>query len=284
MITYNHELFIREAIEGVLMQKCNFLIELIIGDDCSTDNTLQICKEYELKYSEINLLQSYTNLGMMPNFIRTLASCTGKYIALCEGDDYWTDPYKLQKQVDFLQTNSDYIACFHNARIINISQKLSLFNSLNENNYPTTEDIINRRWFIATASLMFRNNVITLPDWFLTVVNGDYALELLLAQKGKFYYMDDVMAVYRQHKDSSSAYLNSKTIFLYSKLIELYKYLINVYDTDYREVFSERINFFTVEKEKEFKLLKYPFLIYLDWRFYKRNLFRYLRIKRDIDD
>jgi len=107
-ITYNHEPYIAEAIEGVLMQKCSFPIELVIGEDCSTDNTRKICEEYANKSELIKLLPTETNLGMMPNFIRTLQSCTGKYIAMCEGDDYWTDPLKLQKQVDFLEANAEY--------------------------------------------------------------------------------------------------------------------------------------------------------------------------------
>lgn len=113
MITYNHEDYIKQSIEGVLLQKCNFSFELVIGEDCSTDNTRQICEEYSAKYPQINLLSSESNLGMMPNFVRTLGACSSKYIALCEGDDYWTDPKKLQKQVDFLETNPAYVLCSH---------------------------------------------------------------------------------------------------------------------------------------------------------------------------
>mgnify|MGYP001248218371 CR=1 FL=1 len=110
MITYNHEKYIAQAIEGVLMQKTNFLFELVIGEDCSTDSTRVICKEYADRYPNIIKLlpDAGKNLGMMENAIRTTMACTGKYIALCEGDDYWTDPYKLQKQVDFLEAHNDY--------------------------------------------------------------------------------------------------------------------------------------------------------------------------------
>ena len=101
-ITYNHEQFIAQAIESWLMQKTSFEIEIIIGEDCSTDNTRAIIEKYRKLHPDlIKLIISESNVGMMPNFIRTLAACRGKYIALCEGDDYWTDPYKLQKQVDF---------------------------------------------------------------------------------------------------------------------------------------------------------------------------------------
>ena len=103
MITYNHEKFIAEAIEGVVMQKTNFQFELVIGEDCSTDNTRAICIEYQKKYPDIIRLRlPETNQGMMLNWINNINSGRGKYIALCDGDDYWTDPYKLQKQVDFM--------------------------------------------------------------------------------------------------------------------------------------------------------------------------------------
>lgn len=109
MITYNHERYIESAIQGVLKQKTKYSFEFIIGDDYSNDNTYSICKEYALKYkSIIKLLPSERNIGMISNFIRTLKACSSKYIAICEGDDYWTDPNKLQKQVDFLENNPEY--------------------------------------------------------------------------------------------------------------------------------------------------------------------------------
>lgn len=282
MITYNHEKYIAQTIESVLMQKTSFPIELIIGEDCSTDNTRAICIEYQKKYPEIiRLLLPETNVGMMENFIKVLRASIGKYIALCEGDDYWIDPYKLQKQVDFLENNGEFIACYHNARIINTQNKITLFNSLDENHFPSTEDIINKRWFIATASLVFRNSIIELPGWMNTVVNGDYALELLLANKGKLYYMDDVMSVYRQHESSVSFELNKKKVFLYDKLIELYKNVFEIYPEKYNKTITERIIFFENEIRKEQRLLSYPFLEYVDWRYHKRKLFKFLKIKRD---
>lgn len=106
MITYNHEKFIAQAIDSVIMQKTNFDYEIVIGEDCSTDRTREIVLEYKAKHPDkFKLLLQEKNVGMMQNFIVTLKTCNGKYIALLEGDDYWTDPLKLQKQVDFLQAN-----------------------------------------------------------------------------------------------------------------------------------------------------------------------------------
>ena len=109
MITYNHELYIAQAIEGVLMQQTDFPIELIIGEDCSTDRTRGIVLEYQKKHPDIiRIITSEHNVGAIKNGIRTSTATKGKYIAFCEGDDYWTDPLKLEKQVDFLEASPDY--------------------------------------------------------------------------------------------------------------------------------------------------------------------------------
>ena len=111
MITYNHEKFIKEALESIFSQKTNFHYELIISNDCSTDNTDEVIKKIIDKNengSLINYTNHHKNKGMIPNFLWSIQQAKGKYIALCEGDDYWVDPYKLQKQVDFLEANPDY--------------------------------------------------------------------------------------------------------------------------------------------------------------------------------
>ena len=122
MITYGHEKYIREAIEGVLMQEGDFELELIVANDCSPDDTdtvlHAILKEHP-RASCVRYFKHEENKGMMPNFVFALQQATGKYIALCDGDDYWTDPYKLQKQVDFLEVNDDYIVTCHDAYVIN---------------------------------------------------------------------------------------------------------------------------------------------------------------------
>ncbi len=123
-ITYNHEPYIAKTIEGVLMQQVNFPIEYIIAEDCSTDDTRKICEEYVAKYPDlINLLPSEHNLGAKENEYRAMKIAKGKYIAFCEGDDYWTDPLKLQKQVDFLESHPDYSVTFHRCRHYNVVNK-----------------------------------------------------------------------------------------------------------------------------------------------------------------
>ena len=198
MITYNHEPYIAEAIEGVLMQKCSFPIELVIGEDCSTDNTRKICEEYANKSELIKLLPTETNLGMMPNFIRTLQSCTGKYIAMCEGDDYWTDPLKLQKQVDFLEANAEYVLTFHNRLIIGFNgqiQKGSIGES--EKKVPSDRMIST---FMPTLTMLFRNNIDEMhKEEYNSVFSGDVLVRAILSTKGPSYFLPFYGAVYRQH-------------------------------------------------------------------------------------
>ena len=108
MITYNHEKYIAEALDSILMQKTDFDFDIVIGEDCSTDATRRIVLEYSRKYPDkIKLLLHNVNVGFISNMMYVLEACTGKYVAMCEGDDYWTDPFKLQKQVDFLEASLD---------------------------------------------------------------------------------------------------------------------------------------------------------------------------------
>src|SRR5262245_24288404 len=119
MITYNHGNFIAQAVESILMQVVNFDYEIIIGEDCSTDETRNVVIEYRNRFPHrIKMLLHDKNVGLMQNFIQTIEACRGQYVALCEGDDYWTSPYKLQKQVDFLESHPEYAICFHNVTVI----------------------------------------------------------------------------------------------------------------------------------------------------------------------
>jgi glycosyltransferase involved in cell wall biosynthesis len=108
MITYNHAPYIAQAIEGVLQQKTNFPFELVIGEDCSTDGTREIVFEYQKKHPDIiRVITSDENVGAKKNGLRVLKACQGKYIAFCEGDDYWHNPDKLQKQVDYMESHPE---------------------------------------------------------------------------------------------------------------------------------------------------------------------------------
>lgn len=201
MITYGHEKFIEQAINGVLMQECDFDFELILSNDCSPDTTdvvIQNILQNHPNASRINYFKHEKNLGMMPNFIFALEQCNGSYIALCEGDDYWTDPFKLQKQVDFLEANPDYVLSFHKVKILKPDGSLVPdFITKVPENYETQETLARLGNYIHTPSVVFRNIIKEYPREFSLSPIGDYFLYMLLAEHGKLKYVEEEMAVYR---------------------------------------------------------------------------------------
>lgn len=201
MITYGHEKFIEEAINGVLMQECDFEVELILANDCSQDQTdavIQNIFENHKRASWVKYIKHERNLGMMPNFIFAMQQCKGEYIALCEGDDYWTDPLKLQKQVDFLEANSDYVLCFHKVNILKTNGEIvDDFITKVPENHEIIETLARLGNYVHTPSVVFRNVVKEFPFEFELSPIGDYFLYMMLAEHGKLKYIEDEMAVYR---------------------------------------------------------------------------------------
>lgn len=198
MITYNHESYICEAIEGVLMQKTSFPIELIIGEDCSTDNTRKIVREYEERYPEIIKAQyPEKNRGMINNFLTVLQSASGKYIAYCEGDDYWTDPFKLQKQVDFLEENKKYSFCCHRYN--------RLYVESNEFKNDLHEELFSDRRVLEINSALFARYWLTQP---LTTVFRKEAINEALINIPKYNYFRDIHIFYEILKKSEGCSLN----------------------------------------------------------------------------
>lgn len=203
-LAYNHEPYIRECLEGFVMQQTNFRFEAIVHDDASTDGTADIIREYAEKYPEIikpifeTENQYSKHDGSLGRIMRE--ACTGKYIAMCEGDDYWTDPLKLQKQVDFLEEHEDYSMCFHkcktliqqtgkfvNEQVKDISGESTIFD-LAKGNYVHTPSVVYRR------NDRIEGDRAKLPH---NLAVGDYVLWMLLAQYGKIMKLPDEMAVYR---------------------------------------------------------------------------------------
>ena len=212
MITYNHEKFIAQAIEGVVMQQTDFIYELIISEDCSTDNTRAICKEYKEKYPDkINLILPEKNLGVIKNSISTFKECSGKYIAICEGDDFWTDKLKLQKQVDFLENNPDY-GLIHTDYVIvdENSKQLELFEpKYTENNTggEVFELLLRKKYSLATLTVLFRGSLFRGFEKELTAMQlkmTDYPMWLEFSKKMKIKYMDEITSSYRLLKNSAS--------------------------------------------------------------------------------
>jgi len=248
-ITYNHENYIRDAIEGFLMQKTTFPVEILIHDDASTDKTADIIREYENKYPDIikpiyqfdNKYSKGISVSETYNFPRA----RGKYIAMCEGDDYWTDPSKLQKQVDFLENNSEYVACYHNAIInyVDKKNKNHLYNKINESRNVSLEEIINN-WSVPTASIVMRKKVIdNLPDWRNNIYSGDYTLILLCLNIGKLYFINEVMSVYNVSLKGSSvsSQIKGNSTFVFNEHIKLLKYFNEYTNEVYISIIKKRI-------------------------------------------
>ena len=200
-LVYNQEEFITQTIDSILMQKTNFDYQLVIGEDCSTDNTRLICQDYQKKYpSKIKLLPSLgKNIGLIANYMRTIKACDGKYIAICDGDDYWIDELKLQKQVDFLESNpeynivgTNYIKIYKNNRFVEDKKE-------RQKQVYEFDDLIFKN-LIPSVTALFRNipNQDPLPNWILNFPYGDWPTYLwVLKNGGKIHFLDDVTAVYR---------------------------------------------------------------------------------------
>ena len=206
MVTYNHEKYIRQAVKSIVRQKTDFPYKLFIGEDCSTDNTRAVCIELQQKYPEkITLLLHEKNMGALKNAYQVYQACVeyGKYTAICEGDDYWTDENKLQKQVDFLEQNPDFNICCHRAMYLNEKSRVLKTPKALKQSVFTQEDVANHN-FVQTLTEVFRNIAWKgLSEDYFNSISGDYFINMMLTESGKIKYLPDVMAVYRQHESGS---------------------------------------------------------------------------------
>jgi glycosyltransferase involved in cell wall biosynthesis len=220
MMTYNHAPFIIEAIEGVLQQKTDFPFELVIGEDCSTDGTREIVIEYQKKYPDIiRVITSDENVGMKINGLRTMSACRGKYIAFCEGDDYWHHPYKLQKQVDYLESHPEcgmvFADCdvYHNSSrklIKNVRLSAGFQSSMKLSIEQILENKKIRRW-PWTCTAMFRKNLyeqIAGSDPYLhqsdKFLLGDVQIWAELSSISEVVYIPECLATYRFLDESAT--------------------------------------------------------------------------------
>jgi glycosyltransferase involved in cell wall biosynthesis len=211
ILAYNHEKYIVKCLESVLMQRTNFPYEVIIGEDCSTDGTREIVFDYEKKYPEIiRVITAEQNVGPQRNIDRINQACRGQYRAICEGDDYWIDPLKLQKQVDFMMAHPEIVMCFHNAFFVKEGTLTAhLYIPFNLPEILTFPEVIKSG--IPTASSMVRGDIFTtLPEWRLNLLGGDRFFWLWCAHIGKVGYLKEVMSVYRRHSEGLIARTNKK--------------------------------------------------------------------------
>lgn len=251
VLTYNHAAFIGQALDSVLMQQVDFAYEVIVGEDCATDDTRRIVQEYAQRYPDIiRPIYQPSNGGMGHNLRVCLAAARGEYLAPLEGDDYWTDARKLQKQVDFLAANPEYSMCFHEVKVTNADGSHVFGTTSNEAEYTFETLLASERTVPMTCSLLMRNHLVDLPEWLFTMPTMDYPLVILQGEQGKLKLLPETMSVYRKHPggvwSAASPILNSRRyITMYERLAAhyapssrgatvrqaLYKHCLNIADS-----------------------------------------------------
>lgn len=270
-LAYNHEAFIKQCLDGFLMQQTDFDFEILIHDDSSTDKTAAIIREYEKQFPQIikpvyQKNNKFSKEGQGMNIRYNFPRAKGEFIAICEGDDYWTDPLKLQKQVDFLKKNLDYVVYTHNSHFSNETfsgHKTKLFSSRRSGEIEF-KDICPIRTF-HTASILFRKKALDSLDVnFLSekVKSGDKFLFMHLWIIGNIYYDKTPMAVYRRNAGGMS---QSKNLNRFMDAdIKMYEYFKNLVPKEFINELEEAKNYFKLnrfnflmEKTRSLRLVYY---------------------------
>lgn len=248
--TYNMETYIAEGLDSWLCQKTSFPFEIVISDDGSEDGTRDIIAEYQKKYANIRLINT-GHIGKMPNFIRSMQECRGKYVALCDGDDFWIDENKLQKQFDFMESHPDFVACFTNSYVWDVvtdTKKVAKTQIWDE---ATTEGLLAHRDNDNvqmspghTSTYFYRNGLVdTYPKWMYGDVMTDFPTYMLHSRYGKAKFINEFTAVYRHHPNGVSSKgwnaikANKRRIFVYENVNHDFHYryrkIINPILADY---------------------------------------------------
>lgn len=253
-IAYNHEKYIAESLDSFLMQKTSFRYEILVHDDASSDGTAAIIREYERKYPDIikpiYQIENQYSKGKKVGMINR-ERAKGKYIAICEGDDYWTDPYKLQKQFDYMEANPSCALCIHAANKIDADSGILMYEirpGVTNRMFTVEEVIKGGGGMCATNSMFFPAALIRkMPGFYYNSPIGDYPLAIHLALQGETFYFDCNMSVYRY---LSSGSWTKRTITNKNRMIEMHNALIrllhevNEYtDSRYAETINETILF-----------------------------------------
>lgn len=254
-LCYNHEKYIRKCLDGFIMQKTNFDFEVIIHDDASTDNSAKIIREYEDKYPDI-IKPIYQKENQYSQGIKIrdkymLPKCKGKYIAICEGDDFWTDENKLQTQVDYMEIHEKCSICGHAYKEVNENGDFlkNIFRKSDQDENINYEDIIFWRTGVSTASLVYRKDLfLERPQFFKETDVGDYPLMLYMASKGDFHYINKSMANYRVSSSGSwteTVLKNPEKKFKHAKIMVKFLKELDIYtEREYHDEIIEKIGIY----------------------------------------
>ncbi len=266
MITYNHEKYIRSALDSILSQKCSFKFNIVIGEDCSTDNTREILLEYHNKYPEkFKLLLHNENIGAVNNQNETLKACDGKYIAICEGDDYWTDQYKLQNQVDLIEKRLEATMCVALTNILDSNNLISSLNNQNSNRKTNDliyfNDIINT-YFHTSTYLIKKEFIPFLLSFSEKIQITDTVLRYLLVSKGPFVLYNEVVSVYRITGDGVWTTLSEEKQHL--SHYKMYCNLTNIHNCSHTKhyifrkyIYSKKLSFLYIKKFRFYNAVLY---------------------------
>lgn len=281
VLTYNQEIFIEKNLQGIFMQKVNFPVELIISDDCSKDKTSIIIEEYiknKPSHVEIKFTKHKKNLGATPNFYYALQQCTGKYLAFCEGDDYWTDENKLQLQYDFLENNKEYSMCFHQVKNISSDPLINegIFAKVEDRDYSAVE--IYQHWIVHTTSVFMKTEVLenTAAQKLFKhpeLLYFDTFLYMACSLNGKIKGSRLTMSSYLRHEEGISNGINYKRDLRHNHLDEI---IAETYQGKIKEhanwqIFSRsRIAFFNLLKQGKLSLA----FQHLKWILKKKNILK----------
>lgn len=254
-ITYNHQKFIGEAIEGFLMQKTDFAIEILIYDDASTDGTADIVREYEKQHPEL-IKPIYQRINQYSQVRRISAifvwpNCSGKYIALCDGDDYWTDPLKLQKQVDFLENHEYCAGTFHETQSLYEEDKsVGKIYGKDVPNKLYTIDTISTLAPFHTSSFVFRKSALEKPELNSNIFSGDMATFSMISKSGYLQKIPGTMSVYRKHAGGITSSIFAINSYHQGR-IELAQYLDKYHDYKYSTKVKDVIEYHRNEMYKK---------------------------------
>lgn len=251
-ITYNHEKYIRQCLEGFVKQKTDFKFEIVIHDDASTDKTAEVIRQYWRKYPELfkPILQNKNKYSEKKGILKTYVypKCEGKYIALCEGDDYWTDPLKLQKQVDFLEANPEYGMCYTQCKRFKQNQ-----NKFEENNWGGPSELFSEFWkqnCVPTLTVVYRKDLCMkyVEDVLASNHNwkmGDYPMWLWFSHKSKIKFINEVTGIYRVLEDSASHSKSlEKNLAFAESSLEIKKYFNDKFNYGKSAQYFERNSWF----------------------------------------
>ena len=242
--TYNMEAFIAEALDSWLAQKTSFQFDIVISDDGSTDGTCDVVRRYIEKYPNIRLI-STGHIGKMPNFIRSLKESKGKYIALCDGDDYWIDPDKLQKRVDFMESHPDFSECFTNSYVLNTETgkkkiaKTQIWDEADTEGLLQHRDNDNVQMSPGhTSTFLYRNQyLLEYPEWMYGDVMTDFPLYMLMSKYGTAKFINEITSVYR-HRPNGVSSLNFTFENNVRKRIGVYRNVNRDFNYKYKRIIN----------------------------------------------